>query len=34
VEIEIIRGHEAFQRCVAQMCRYNEKAPEPVLQPA
>ncbi len=34
VEIEIIRGHEAFQRCVAQMCRYNEKAGEPALQPA
>ena len=24
VEIEIIRGHDAFQRCVERMCRYNE----------
>jgi tetraacyldisaccharide 4'-kinase len=29
VEIEIIRGHDAFRRCVEQMCRYNE--PEPGL---
>jgi len=38
VEIEIIRGHDAFDRCVEQMCRYNEEpdavAPtEPVLAP-
>jgi tetraacyldisaccharide 4'-kinase len=33
VEIEIIRGHDAFQRCVDQMCRYNETPAEPVLQP-
>lgn len=30
VEIDIIRGHDAFERCVAQMCRYNEP-PVPVL---
>jgi tetraacyldisaccharide 4'-kinase len=24
VEIEIIRGHEAFERCVERMCRYDE----------
>ena len=28
VEIEIIRGHEAFDLCVEQMCRYNEPATE------
>jgi tetraacyldisaccharide 4'-kinase len=37
VEIEIIRGHDAFQRCLDGMCRYNEApaaAPlEPVLTP-
>lgn len=27
VEIDILRGHDAFQRCVERMCRYNE-APE------
>jgi tetraacyldisaccharide 4'-kinase len=27
VEIEIIRGHDAFRRCVEQMCRYNEAEP-------
>ena len=32
VEIEIIRGHDAFQRCVAQMCRYNEAPAEAALQ--
>jgi len=26
VEIEIIRGHEAFERCLNQMCRYNNPA--------
>jgi tetraacyldisaccharide 4'-kinase len=36
VEIEIIRGHDAFQRCVERMCRYEGNArsvpvPEPVL---
>lgn len=25
VEIEISRGHDAFQRCLQKMCRYNEK---------
>ncbi|HEY0257938.1 MAG TPA: tetraacyldisaccharide 4'-kinase, partial [Candidatus Methylacidiphilales bacterium] len=25
VEIEIIRGHEAFNRCLEQMCHYEEK---------
>ena len=39
VEIEIIRGHDAFNRCLERMCRYNEKAvpltpPEPALAPA
>jgi tetraacyldisaccharide 4'-kinase len=24
VEIEIIRGHDAFQRCVDQMCTYGQ----------
>jgi tetraacyldisaccharide 4'-kinase len=28
VEIEIIRGHDAFNRCVEQMCRYNSPAEE------
>ncbi len=36
VEIEIIRGHDAFNRCMEQMCLYNKpsapaKASEPVL---
>ncbi len=26
VEIDIIRGHDAFERCVERMCRYNEPA--------
>jgi len=35
VEIEIIRGHDAFQRCLEQMCRYQEKAAvAPMLEPA
>jgi tetraacyldisaccharide 4'-kinase len=38
VEIEIIRGHDAFERCVEQMCRYNESGsppvPAPVLAPS
>jgi tetraacyldisaccharide 4'-kinase len=39
VEIEIIRGHDAFTRCVDQMCRYNEDASDlrsstPSLLPA
>ena len=25
VEIEIIRGHEAFRRCLERMCRYHEE---------
>jgi tetraacyldisaccharide 4'-kinase len=34
VEIEILRGHDAFNRCVEKMCRYEEKVtvllkPEP-----
>jgi tetraacyldisaccharide 4'-kinase len=38
VEIEIIRGHDAFNRCVERMCRYNEApfevpSPEPALAP-
>jgi tetraacyldisaccharide 4'-kinase len=38
VEIEIIRGHDAFNRCVETMCRYNEPpvpapASEPLLAP-
>ncbi len=24
VEIEIIRGHDAFNRCLEQMCRYQQ----------
>jgi tetraacyldisaccharide 4'-kinase len=31
VEIEIIRGHEAFNRCLEQMCRYQEAPREPEL---
>lgn len=27
VEIEILRGHEAFQRCVERMCHYEQKVP-------
>jgi len=39
VEIEIIRGHAAFNRCLDQMCRYNEaaspaKSLEPILVPS
>ena len=30
VEIEIIRGHDAFQRCLERMCHYEE---EPALEP-
>ena len=30
VEIEIIRGHDAFHRCVDRMCRYDE---QPALAP-
>jgi tetraacyldisaccharide 4'-kinase len=26
VEIEIIRGHDAFNRCLDQMCRYDAPA--------
>ncbi len=33
VEIEIIRGHEAFERCLEQMCEYTEPA-EAVLSAA
>jgi len=36
VEIEIIRGHDAFNRCLEQLCRYNEPAEkniEPLLVP-
>jgi len=38
VEIEIIRGHDAFHRCLEGMCRYDEKLaaathPEPALVP-
>ena len=31
VEIEIIRGHDAFNRCLEQMCHYDEK--ESVFSP-
>src|SRR6202453_2380877 len=35
VEIEIIRGHEAFNRCLDQMCHYDGDAvTPPVLEPA
>jgi tetraacyldisaccharide 4'-kinase len=39
VEIEIIRGHGAFQRCLERMCRYDEKLAaathlEPALVPS
>jgi tetraacyldisaccharide 4'-kinase len=34
VEIEIIRGHEAFARCLEWMCQYPAPAPEPMLVPA
>ena len=39
VEIEIIRGHDAFQRCLERMCRYElaesqEISGKPVLAPA
>jgi tetraacyldisaccharide 4'-kinase len=39
VEIEIIRGHDAFQRCLDQMCRYDLKEtaatlPGPLLVPS
>ena len=34
VEIEIIRGHEAFRHCVDQMCRYQEVPLETALVPA
>jgi tetraacyldisaccharide 4'-kinase len=39
VEIEIIRGHDAFNRCVDRMCRYDqpeavENSDKPVLAPA
>jgi tetraacyldisaccharide 4'-kinase len=26
VEIEIIRGHDAFERCLERMCNYDHKA--------
>ena len=35
VEIEIIKGHDAFNRCIEEMCRYQEPIPEPTeLAPA
>jgi tetraacyldisaccharide 4'-kinase len=39
VEIEIIRGHDAFERCLERMCNYDHKAsvaslPEPLPVPA
>jgi tetraacyldisaccharide 4'-kinase len=39
VEIEIIRGHDAFNRCLEQMCRYDEPTAaamplEPLLVPS
>jgi tetraacyldisaccharide 4'-kinase len=33
VEIDIIRGHEAFERCLERMCRYAEPADD-ALDPA
>ncbi len=33
VEIEIIRGHDAFQRCIAGLCRYDHAPREEALQP-
>ena len=33
VEIEIIRGHDAFNRCLEQMCRYDVPADAIPLQP-
>jgi tetraacyldisaccharide 4'-kinase len=38
VEIEIIRGHDAFQRCLEAMCHYDQKTtvatlPEPLPVP-
>jgi len=38
VEIDIIRGHDAFSRCLERMCRYDEipmrvTPPEPALVP-
>jgi tetraacyldisaccharide 4'-kinase len=38
VEIEIIRGHDAFRRCLDRMCKYDEiplptPSPEPALAP-
>jgi tetraacyldisaccharide 4'-kinase len=32
VEIDIIHGHDAFQRCLERMCKYNE-IPMPVARP-
>jgi tetraacyldisaccharide 4'-kinase len=34
VEIEIIRGHDAFERCIERMCRYNERARPVAPEPA
>ncbi|MCE0498427.1 MAG: tetraacyldisaccharide 4'-kinase [Methylacidiphilales bacterium] len=34
VEIEIIRGHAAFEQCVERMCRYNESVPTAAPMPA
>jgi tetraacyldisaccharide 4'-kinase len=33
VEIDIIRGRDAFDRCVERMCRYNEPARDELPQP-
>ncbi len=33
VEIEIIRGHDAFNRCLEKLCRYGEKSPALPLGP-
>jgi tetraacyldisaccharide 4'-kinase len=38
VEIEIIRGHDAFHRCLERMCKYDDipmpvRPPEPALVP-
>src|SRR5271156_1966249 len=33
VEIEIIRGHDAFERCLEQMCRYQLTVDAPLAEP-
>jgi tetraacyldisaccharide 4'-kinase len=33
VEIEIIRGHDAFHRCLEQMCRYPQTVDSTLSEP-